>query len=120
MEAPASTTRSYWQLSKPRTRPRHRPPEPQTLFGSQRNRSEAITTAPAPHAAMIDRSVLLKPLDDWCAGSNAVNIALMKWRTGNTSAICASTDDDGTGKNVPEMKTIGRNTAFTIAGAASA
>ena len=27
---------------------------------------------------------------------------------------------DGTGKNVPEMNTIGRNTPLTIAGAASA
>src|ERR1700676_2595079 len=79
-----------------------------------------MTTGPTPQAAMISKSLALKPLADWCAGSNAVNIALMKWRTGNTWAICASTEVSGTGKNVPEMNTIGRKTPLTIAGAASA
>ena len=69
---------------------------------------------------MINRSVPLKPLDDRCAGSNAVNMALMKWRTGNTSAIFAGIDSGGTTKNVPEMNTIGKSTPLTIAGAASA
>ena len=70
----------------------------QLLRGSQRNRKHGEqhrARAPRGHDQQVGP---VEAAADWCAGSNAVNIALMKWRTGNHSAICARIDVDGTGK----------------------
>src|ERR1700674_1104674 len=88
--------------------------------GSHLNLRMATSKQTMPQAATNSRSLPEKPDEDRCAGSNALNIALMKCFTGKYSAILVTTDDGSMGKKVPEMNTRGSSTALTIAGAASA